>query len=110
MNIFEPHFKFKLRKYWLDRFPAKPYIPDGYPQNQTVIVNGNVTFECPVLEDMGTHITWAKHAIRIDDSTDSNSTAYLKSVPLEVFFCCIFQMEVMGFHVDIIKNVVSTIS
>lgn len=96
MNIFEPHFKFKLRKYWLDRFPAKPYIPDGYPQNQTVIVNGNVTFECPVLEDIGTHITWAKHAIRNDGSTDSNSTTYLKSVPLEVFFCCIFQMKVMG--------------
>lgn len=97
MNILEANFKFKLRKYWLDRFPAKPYIPEGHPQNQTVIVNGNVTFECPVLEDIGTHITWAKHAIRNDGSTDSNSTTYLKSVPLEVFFLLNFPNGGDGF-------------
>ncbi|XP_055299555.1 fibroblast growth factor receptor homolog 1-like isoform X3 [Sitodiplosis mosellana] len=66
----------------IDRFPAKPYIVDGSPANQTVIVNGSVTFSCLVIGDIASHITWAKyHAF---NDSDGNWASNPNTVRLEV--------------------------
>lgn len=40
--------------------------------NQTAIVNGNVTFKCPVVSDIAAHITWAKYFALNDNDTDTD--------------------------------------
>ncbi|KAF5300968.1 hypothetical protein FQA39_LY10938 [Lamprigera yunnana] len=43
----------------IERYPSKPYIKDGYSENITFLVNGNVTFECPqVLADLEPYSQW----------------------------------------------------
>lgn len=56
----------------LDRYPSRPYISEGHPMNQTAIVNGNVTFKCPVVSDIAAHITWAKYLALNDNDTDTD--------------------------------------
>lgn len=70
----------------VDRFPARPYIADGHPANQTAIVNGNATFSCPIYEDMAPHISWARYHAYHDNDTDGNLTANPSAIRLEVFF------------------------
>ncbi|XP_076261821.1 fibroblast growth factor receptor homolog 1-like isoform X2 [Rhynchophorus ferrugineus] len=43
----------------IERFPHKPYIQDGYPENKTVAVYTNVTFACPqIIVDLEPFIYW----------------------------------------------------
>ncbi|KAK9751787.1 Immunoglobulin I-set domain [Popillia japonica] len=43
----------------IERFPAKPYIKEGYPKNITALVNSTVKFECPqILTDLEPYIQW----------------------------------------------------
>lgn len=71
-----------------DRFPARPYILEGHPTNQTAIVNGNVTFSCPVIADIAAHITWAKyHAF---NDTDTSFSSKPTTIKLEVFCLTFF--------------------
>lgn len=51
-----------------DRFPARPYILEGYLTNRTVIVGESVNFSCPIISDIAAHVQWARyHAINADD-------------------------------------------
>lgn len=44
---------------YAERFPAKPYIKEGYPKNITALVNSTVKFECPqILTDLEPYIQW----------------------------------------------------
>lgn len=45
-----------------ERFPHKPYINEGFPKNATVVINGNVTFRCPIVSDLEPFIQWLKIA------------------------------------------------
>ena len=62
----------------LERFPSKPYIKDGYPQNLTVLVNTSVKFECPqMIADLEPYLQWIKLANTSDfneNSTNNNDT------------------------------------
>lgn len=51
--------------------------------NQTAIVNGIVTFECPVVSDIAAHITWAKYFAFND--TDINSVSHPNIIELKVY-------------------------
>ncbi|XP_066158204.1 fibroblast growth factor receptor homolog 1-like isoform X1 [Euwallacea fornicatus] len=43
----------------VERYPHKPYIKDGYPENLTVLVNSTAQFECPlIMIDLEPYITW----------------------------------------------------
>ncbi|XP_050519178.1 fibroblast growth factor receptor homolog 1 isoform X1 [Diabrotica virgifera virgifera] len=45
----------------VERYPSKPYIKDGYPQNQTVLAYTNITLECPqIIVDLEPYIQWFK--------------------------------------------------
>lgn len=73
-----------------DRFPARPYIMDDYPKNITVPLNATATFSCQVIEDIATHITWAKYRAANDsDGNFTSSTLRLevKSENLKSFVC-----------------------
>lgn len=53
---FNSIFKFKT-----ERFPSKPYIKDGYPQNKTVLVNSTTELECPqMIADLEPFLQWIK--------------------------------------------------
>lgn len=54
----------------LDRFPARPYINDGSPQNVTVVENSTAIFTCNVIADIAAHISWARYKAYND--TDGN--------------------------------------
>lgn len=90
------HFKIQFRKkienanrkLCIDRFPARPYIEEANLTNQTAIIYGNVTFNCPVIADIAAHITWARyHAF---NNTDTNFTSKSSTVKLEVYCLTIF--------------------
>ncbi|XP_063929175.1 fibroblast growth factor receptor 3-like isoform X3 [Zophobas morio] len=56
----------------IERFPSKPHIKNGYPQNFTVLVNTSVKFECPqTIPDIEPYIEWIKMENRAD--FDENS-------------------------------------
>jgi hypothetical protein len=62
----------------VERFPSKPYIKDGYPQNITVLVNTTATFECPqVIADLEPFLQWVRifNVTEVyENSTDINGT------------------------------------
>lgn len=44
-----------------ERFPSRPYIKDGYPQNITVLVNKTAVFNCPIIiADLEPYVTWIR--------------------------------------------------
>jgi hypothetical protein len=60
-----------------ERYPHKPYVKDGYPQNVTAVVNTTVTFMCPIYSDLEPYIQWVKTPHVYEEGTDSkegNST------------------------------------
>ncbi|XP_044256140.1 fibroblast growth factor receptor homolog 1-like isoform X2 [Tribolium madens] len=62
----------------IERFPSKPYIKDGYPQNLTVLVNTTATFECPqMIADLEPLIQWVRYN-KLENY--DNFTTYNKSV------------------------------
>ncbi|XP_068917427.1 fibroblast growth factor receptor homolog 1-like isoform X10 [Tenebrio molitor] len=67
----------------VERFPSKPYIKDGYPQNITVLVNTTATFECPqVIADLEPFLQWVRifNVTEVyENSTDINGTLLQKS-------------------------------
>lgn len=71
-HIQKNQIKFIDRCVIADRFPARPYILDDYPKNVTVLENSTAQFSCPVIEDIATHITWAKY--KVFNDTDGNIT------------------------------------
>lgn len=91
----------------VDRFPARPYIADGHPANQTAIVNGNVTFSCPIYEDMAPHISWARYHAYHDSDADGNLTANPSAIRLEVFYFSILSFSGDG---KILMSVVGSLS
>ncbi|XP_053615969.1 fibroblast growth factor receptor homolog 1-like isoform X2 [Plodia interpunctella] len=42
----------------IERFPAKPYIREGYPGNKTAIVNSTVLLSCPPFSDLEPEVQW----------------------------------------------------
>lgn len=46
--------------YLIERVPSQPYIREGFPKNQTVLVNGIATFECPTISDNEPYIQFIK--------------------------------------------------
>lgn len=42
----------------LERFPAKPYIREGYPGNRTAVVNGTMKLSCPPFSDLEPEVHW----------------------------------------------------
>lgn len=54
--------------------------------NQTAVVNGNVTFKCPVVSDIAAHITWAKYQALDDNDTDSDFPLQPNTVRFQVHF------------------------
>ncbi|XP_068917426.1 fibroblast growth factor receptor homolog 1-like isoform X9 [Tenebrio molitor] len=67
----------------VERFPSKPYIKDGYPQNITVVVNTTATFECPqMIADLEPFLQWVRifNVTEVyENSTDINGTLLQKS-------------------------------
>ncbi|XP_050314292.1 fibroblast growth factor receptor homolog 1-like isoform X1 [Anthonomus grandis grandis] len=58
----------------VERFPHKPYIKDGYPENVTALVNSSVQFECPqVVADLEPFVEW----LFINSSTDFNDSEHI---------------------------------
>lgn len=41
-----------------ERYRHKPYFKAGFPQNLTVRLHSNATFECPTVSDLEPHLTW----------------------------------------------------
>jgi hypothetical protein len=65
-----------------ERYPHKPYVKDGYPQNVTAVVNTTVKFECLTYSDLEPHIQWIKMSHKFEEGTDpvdDNST-----IPVQV--------------------------
>lgn len=61
---------------YTDRFPARPYILEGYLTNQTAIIGRSVNFSCPIISDIAAHIQWARyHANNDTDGLKPNITA-----------------------------------
>ncbi|KAJ8952547.1 hypothetical protein NQ314_007516, partial [Rhamnusium bicolor] len=77
ITVFEPpHFTKNMEKhifkpagsmtsvlfsYKTERFPSKPYIKDGYPQNLTIVENRTAIFECPqIIADLEPYIQWVR--------------------------------------------------
>nr|XP_023017922.1 fibroblast growth factor receptor homolog 1-like isoform X2 [Leptinotarsa decemlineata] len=55
----------------VERFPSKPYIKEGYPQNITVLKDTNATFECPqVFVDLEPYIQWFRAENQTEMSDD----------------------------------------
>lgn len=54
----------------IDRFPARPYIKEGFLHNVTVLVNSTATLECRTISDLEPHIEWIK--FHIVDNTNPN--------------------------------------
>lgn len=52
--------------------------------NQTAIVSGNVTFECPIVSDIATFITWAKYQAFHDNDTNINFVTQLNEIRIKV--------------------------
>lgn len=48
---------------YVDRFPARPYIKEGFLLNTTVLVNTTATLECRTISDLEPHIEWIKFYI-----------------------------------------------
>lgn len=61
---------------WADRFPARPYILEGYPLNKTAVVNGSVMFDCPTIADIAAHISWAKYLALNDTDSRPNTLRF----------------------------------
>lgn len=94
----------------VDRFPARPYILEGHPTNKTAIVNGNVTFTCPVIADIAAHITWAKYLAFND--TDDNFKNMSNTLRLEVYgfiFVGVFYVVLARYNRVLDNNSVSVI-
>lgn len=53
---------------YLERFPSKPYIMDGFPKNATVLVNSTTSLSCPLLSDLEPYIRW--YAMEVGNETD----------------------------------------
>lgn len=67
-----------------DRFPARPYIAEGFPTNITAVVSETVMFNCPIIADIAAHIQWARyHAF---NDTDGLGPSKINATRLEVFF------------------------
>ena len=54
-----------------ERYPHKPYIKEGFPQNVTTIVGGEARFECVLYADLSVHFQW----LRVNTLVDDTSTA-----------------------------------
>lgn len=66
-----------------ERFPAKPYIKEGFPQNTTVLVNTTAIFECPVVftETLEPYIEFLRP---LNFSTDLSEDDIIVGVVLQV--------------------------
>lgn len=79
-----------------ERYPSKPYIKDGYPQNLTVLVNSNASFECPqMIVDLEPYIFWIRSA---NDTQQVNiTTAAARALKVSDHHSLIFTIHI--FHV-----------
>ncbi|XP_038122528.1 fibroblast growth factor receptor homolog 1 isoform X1 [Culex quinquefasciatus] len=50
-----------------DRFPARPYIKEGYLVNTTVLVNSTAQLECRTISDLEPHIEWIKFNVDVEN-------------------------------------------
>lgn len=75
-------FSIENAHYYTDRFPARPYILEGYPKNITALVNATVVFDCPNIADIAPHIQWAKY--RAFNDSDGNLKAKPDIIQFEV--------------------------
>lgn len=67
-----------------ERFPARPYISEGYPHNQTVVVNGTAKMECKFFSDLEPYVQWLKTDTP-SFSNDENQTTFANSTIVQVF-------------------------
>ncbi|KAL1114790.1 hypothetical protein AAG570_007614 [Ranatra chinensis] len=64
-----------------ERYPHRPYIKEGFPQNVTILVNSTAVFHCPLLFDLEPYIEWLKIGLHIPaGETTPNGTV------IQVFF------------------------
>ncbi|KAI8437752.1 hypothetical protein MSG28_011986 [Choristoneura fumiferana] len=71
-----------------ERFPAKPYIKDGYPGNKTVFENDTVEFLCPAVSDLEPYVGWTwslsndteKQMVQSDNKNDKPDDLTLYNV------------------------------
>uniref|UniRef100_A0A336M9J8 receptor protein-tyrosine kinase n=1 Tax=Culicoides sonorensis TaxID=179676 RepID=A0A336M9J8_CULSO len=62
-----------------DRFPARPYVKEGYPRNVTVLVNTSAFFSCPIISDLAPHVLWYNlHILNETDLQNISSEFLLK--------------------------------
>lgn len=52
--------KFNWATVYLERYPSKPYIKEGYPGNITVLVNDTVQLSCPPVSDLEPYLYWVR--------------------------------------------------
>lgn len=45
---------------FLERYPSKPYIKEGFPGNITVLINHTAILSCPPISDLEPHTQWYK--------------------------------------------------
>lgn len=46
--------------HFIERYPSKPYIKEGYPGNITVLVNDTVQLSCPPVSDLEPYLYWIR--------------------------------------------------
>ncbi|CAH1393820.1 unnamed protein product [Nezara viridula] len=63
-----------------ERYPHRPYIKEGFPNNLTVLVNSTAVLSCPLLSDLEPYIEWQKSANLVygADNTPTNGTLIQK--------------------------------
>lgn len=57
--------KYYFRITFLERYPSKPYIKEGYPGNKTVLVNDTVKLSCPPVSDLEPALIWIRPTANI---------------------------------------------
>ncbi|KAL1385339.1 hypothetical protein pipiens_012960 [Culex pipiens pipiens] len=62
-----------------DRFPARPYIKEGYLVNTTVLVNSTAQLECRTISDLEPHIEWIKFNVDVENPVIPKNMTKLES-------------------------------
>lgn len=68
----------------VDRFPARPYIKEGFLLNTTVLVNSTATLECRTISDLEPHIEWIK--FHIVDNANPNIPENITKLEVQTTF------------------------
>lgn len=65
-------FNLKLNEIikFLERFPSKPYVKEGYPGNITALVNDKVTLTCPPVSDLEPDVIWLRPTNYTSNNTE----------------------------------------